>query len=85
MLRKFLDIGKGGTTMNPVVSWFRNLVIGYNHEKFWKRREMLITPGNGCSTIRRLYYLYYIKKVERRWNCSMGENEIGFVSPAKAI
>lgn len=53
-----------------IMSWIQN----YNHDKYWKRRFILIDPSNHTPTLIKLYYLYYIKKTDAAHNCSMGTN-----------
>ena len=44
----------------------------YNHNKYWSRREKVVNPNSGCSKLMKLYYLFYIKKVDAIWHCSFG-------------
>lgn len=50
------------------------IIQGYNHKKYWRRREFVINPNSKASLLRKLYYLYYIKKVDSRKCCSFGTN-----------
>lgn len=47
-------------------------IQGYNHEKYWRRREVVTNPNDRTALFIKLYYLYYIKKTDARWNCSFG-------------
>lgn len=38
------------------------IIQHYNHDKYWKRRNILINPQNKAGFLTKLYYLYYIKK-----------------------
>lgn len=49
-------------------------IRGYNHEKYWKRRSIVIDPDNHTSILLKLYYLYYIKKTDAKFGCSFGTN-----------
>ncbi len=53
--------------MNTVVSW----IIGYNHPKYWKRRLYVVNPDNR-NILKKLYYLFYIKRVDARHLSSFG-------------
>lgn len=46
----------------------------YDHEKYWRRREAVVNPDIKISRLKRLYYLYYIKKVDSYWHCTFGTN-----------
>ena len=51
-----------------------SLIRGYNHEKYWKRRSIVVDPNNKTWIILKLYYLYYIKKIDSKFGCSFGTN-----------
>ena len=56
-----------------ILSWIK----GYDHGKYWKRREYLVCgdkTGGLLTFVRKLYYLYYIKKIDARHHCSFGTN-----------
>ena len=48
-------------------------ISGYNHKKYWKRRSKVIDP-NYNNKILKIYYLYYIKRVDFKFNSSFGTN-----------
>ena len=52
------------------VSWIQH----YNHEKYWKRRDIVINPNDKTYLLLKLYYLYYIKRTDAYHNCSFGTN-----------
>ena len=47
-----------------------SVIQHYNHEKYWRRRNYVISC-NG-SLLLKLYYLYYIKKTDYHWGSSFG-------------
>ena len=53
-----------------VMSW----VQGYDHRKYWRRRAAVVDPRSGLSLLKKLWYLYYIKKIDARHGCSFGTN-----------
>lgn len=56
----------------------------YDHDKYWKRRECVVNPNIKVCKFKRLYFLYYIKKVDSYWHCSFGTNYMTgsqFVTP----
>lgn len=48
------------------------LIQHYNHEKYWKMRKEVVDPNSKKSKIKRLYYLFRIKKMDAFHNASMG-------------
>ena len=54
--------------------WLLSCVKGYNHNKYWRRRKQVINPNSRVPLIIKLYYLWYIKRVDSRMNCSFGTN-----------
>ena len=52
-----------------LLSW----VQCYDHEKYWRRRHYVVDPNIG-NTFLKLYYLFWIKKVDSYHNCSFGTN-----------
>lgn len=55
----------------------------WNPQKYWKRREYVVNPHQG-NILLKLYYLYWIKKIDTIHNCSFGTNLNGgaiFSSP----
>ena len=57
---------------NKFVKWFMSCLNHYDHNKYWRRRECVVNRDIKCSMLRRLYYLYYIKKVDSYWHCTFG-------------
>ena len=52
------------------MSW----VKGYNHEKYWHRRSIVVDPKNKTPLLIKLYYLWYIKRKDAKFGCSFGTN-----------
>ena len=57
---------------NRFIKKFMSYINHYDHEKYWKRRQLVVDPKSKIPNILRLYYLYYIKKVDSFWKCSFG-------------
>ena len=51
-----------------------SFIQGYDHEKYWRRRSIVINPDNKTNILLKLYYLYYIKRTDARHLCSFGTN-----------
>lgn len=57
--------------LSPMEGFFRNVVQRYNHEKYWRYREIVVDPNRG-SRLGDLFRLYYIKRADAFNNASMG-------------
>lgn len=51
-----------------------SIIQNYNHEKYWRRRSVLVNPQNKTPFLLKLYYLWYIKKKDAFHHCSFGTN-----------
>lgn len=49
-----------------------NHIRHYDHDKYWKRRAIVINPDIKIPKLVKLYYLYYVKKTDAYHNCSFG-------------
>lgn len=58
--------------LNKVENFLKSKIQHYNHKKYWKYRERLVS-GN-CTKIIKLIYMYRIKKMDAFNNASMGTN-----------
>lgn len=54
--------------------YFNDLIKGYNHRKYWHRRSVVIDPNNTTWRVIKLYYLWWIKRIDARFCCSFGTN-----------
>lgn len=59
--------GFANKVMNSIVSF----IIGYNHPKYWKRRQYVVDPTRK-NIIKKIYYLYYIKRVDAKHLSTFG-------------
>lgn len=51
-----------------------SFIQSYNHVKYWRRRAVVVDPSNKTPVLLKLWYLYYIKKVDSRHGCSFDTN-----------
>lgn len=65
---------KGGINKSKLQQLLLNFIRGYNHNKYWQRRSIVINPKNGTPKWLKLYYLYWIKRIDARHHCSFGTN-----------
>lgn len=59
---------------NKLVGLGLILIKGYNQKKYWKRRAIVVNPNSKCNILKKLYFLYYIKRIDKKCNCSTGTN-----------
>ena len=69
---KYFDITKGKANLPLITKWLLVKIQGYNHSKYWERRKEVVNPVSQLSFWIKLYYLYYIKKVDAKHQCSFG-------------
>ncbi|MBQ3608756.1 MAG: transferase [Bacteroidaceae bacterium] len=65
------------------INLFVSIITGYNHEKYWKRREYCINPARK-NIFWKLYCLLYIKRVDAKHLSSFGtfyNSGCKFISP----
>lgn len=62
----------GGKNLPSLSSFFLSIIKGYNHEKYWRRRAIVIDPNAKTPLLIKLYYLYYIKRKDAKLHCSFG-------------
>lgn len=53
--------------MTFIISW----ITGYNHDKYWFRRDYVINV-NKKNVIKKLYYIFYLKRVDSKHLSSSG-------------
>jgi serine acetyltransferase len=76
MLQKFFynhtNIKTGGRDLPNLSLWFMSLISGYNHDKYWRRRSVVIDKNNKTPLLIKMYYLIWIKRVDAKLHCSFG-------------
>lgn len=58
--------------MPPFTRKIMSLYSGYNHEKYWRRKAIVIDPSNKTNILLKMYYLLWIKRKDARYHCSFG-------------
>ena len=71
---KITNMNPGGVNKTPLQKWLLARIHGYDHEKYWKRRNIVINSKNKTPKLIKLYYLLWIKRVDARHHCSFGTN-----------
>ena len=54
---------------NKLKRYIKNYVIGYNHEKYWSRREKIF--DNRTNRVLRMYYQLYIRYINLKQNADI--------------
>lgn len=57
--------------LSKLLGYVLGSMQGFHYDKYWKRREYVINPQKGNKLLK-LYYLYWVKKVDARNHCSFG-------------
>lgn len=65
---------RGGVNKTSIQEKLLAHIHEYNHKKYWHRRNIVINPYNKTSLLIKLYYLYWIKRIDARHHCSFGTN-----------
>lgn len=72
MFRRLTDISSGSSGLPGISQGVISVLSGYNHEKYWRRRSIVVNPYVKVNPIIKMYYLLYIKRVDYRFLCSFG-------------
>ena len=57
--------------LSCIMDWVISFVTGYNHKRYWKRREYVVNKIDG-NILKKIYYLLYIKRIDSRKLSSFG-------------
>lgn len=57
---------------NAVAKYFLGKIQHYDEVYYWSMREKVVNPNHQISKLRKLFYLYKIKKMDAYNNASMG-------------
>lgn len=58
---------------NKLGQFIMSVLHGYNHERYWRYRSYVVNPLKK-NILRKLMYLYYIKRTDCRIHSSFGTN-----------
>lgn len=47
------------------MGWLVSYITGYNHNKYWRRRQYVVDKEKG-NLLLKIYYLLYIKRVDSK-------------------
>lgn len=54
--------------------WVMSQISGFNYQKYFRRRALVVDPDKKLPLLVKLYYLYYCKRKEIRFQSSFGTN-----------
>lgn len=69
---KFVDTSEGGKKLPVITRKIMAFVSGYDHQKYWYRRSIVVDPNSRVNTLLKMYYLFWIKRVDCKHHCSFG-------------
>lgn len=72
LLYRLTDLSDGGTHLPWITRKVLVFIQGYDHEKYWRRRAIVVNPNNKANKLLKMYYLLWIKRVDNKHNCSFG-------------
>jgi serine acetyltransferase len=72
MINRYFDTTGGGKNLPSITRWLMGILKGYNHEKYWRRRSMVVDSKSKTPLVLKLYYLFYIKRKDAKLHCSFG-------------
>lgn len=72
MLNKLTQFKLRGGGRNKFQQFLLNWLHGYNHEKYWHRRSIIIDPTSKSPTIVKIYYMLWLKRIDAKHHCSFG-------------
>jgi serine acetyltransferase len=74
MFVNITKMNRGGVGKTPIQRHLLAWIHSYNHEKYWKRRSIVVDSNNKTSYLKKLYFLLWIKRTDARHHCSFGTN-----------
>lgn len=72
LFERFTFVADGGHNLPKISRTALSFISGYNHDKYWTRREKVVNPNSGVNKILKMYYLLWIKRIDARHCCSFG-------------
>ena len=59
------------TKLGVFLNYILESIQGFHYAKYWKRRDYVINPRY-TNKLKKVYYLFYIKRVDAKNHCSFG-------------
>lgn len=84
LIKRLTDLSDCGKSLPWISRVLLVLISGYDHKKYWNRREKVINPNSGTCKLLKCYYLLWVKRIDKKQHCSFGtsyNNGAQFVTP----
>lgn len=72
VFKKLTNTSEGGKNLPWITRKIMAIVSGYDHQKYWHRRSVVVNPNNGVNSLLKMYYLLWIKRIDSKHHCSFG-------------
>lgn len=72
LFRKLTDTSDGGKHLPWLTRKVMAVLSGFNADKYWRRRAIVVNPRAGVNWLLKLYYLLWIKRVDAKHSSSFG-------------
>lgn len=72
LFRKLTDTSDGGKHLPWLTRKVMAVLSGFDADKYWKRRAIVVNPRAGVNWLLKLYYLLWIKRVDAKHSSSFG-------------
>lgn len=72
LFSKLTNVSDGGKSLPWISRKIMAYISGYDHQKYWSRRSKVINPNSSVCKLLKMYYLLWIKKVDKKQHCSFG-------------
>lgn len=69
-----LEINAEGNTSvgNPIIKWIWSVMHGYDHKKYWRRRQIVVDKDNKTKKWLKILILFLIKRNDIKHHSSFG-------------
>lgn len=72
ILHRLTDVSNGGQNLPWITRKVMAFLYGYDHQKYWKRRSIVVDEKSMTNPLLKMYYLLWIKRVDSKHHCSFG-------------
>lgn len=69
---KLTNLKEGGAHLPKLSKLILSFIKGYNHEKYWRRRAVVVDTSKRKSLLLKSLYLVWIKRIDAKHGCSFG-------------
>lgn len=72
LFSQLTNVSDGGAHLPWITRKVLAFVNGYDHQKYWKRRAIVVNPNDKTNKLLKMYYLLWIKRVDSKHQCTFG-------------